>query len=125
MSNKIPGERVSSRPPNIVTMVLDCARAKNFATSGGDLLAETPVIDALAAQGTEFPRAVASANWTVPSHFSIFTGFYPNVHGVRTFQKLTVPLETDGLGPPRARLRDRHVLREHSPPRRIRTGTRV
>jgi hypothetical protein len=94
MTNRITGERASSRPPNVVLIVLDCARAKNFAMSGGGLLAETPEIDSLAAQGTEFPRAVAPANWTVPSHFSIFTGIYPNVHGLRTYQKLTVPLET-------------------------------
>ncbi|MGD0588925.1 MAG: sulfatase [Thermoplasmata archaeon] len=94
MENKLPGERVPSRPLNIVTIVLDCARAKNFATSGGDQLAETPAIDSLAAQGTAFPRAVAPANWTVPSHLSIFTGLYPNVHGIRTYQKRTVPLET-------------------------------
>ncbi len=98
MAARIPGESVSSRPPNVVLIVLDCARATNFATSGGGLLAETPVIDSLAAQGTALPRAVAPANWTVPSHFSIFTGSYPNVHGVRTFQKLAVPLETTASG---------------------------
>jgi hypothetical protein len=76
------------RPPNLIMVVLDCARAKNFAHSGGDTrIARTPHIDALAARGTAFPRAVAPANWTVPSHFSFFTGTYPNVHGVRTFQK--------------------------------------
>jgi Sulfatase len=78
----------SARPPNIVTIVLDAARAKNFSVSGGDQLARTPAIDSLAARGTTFPRAVAAANWTVPSHFSLFTGKYPNVHGVRTFQKV-------------------------------------
>lgn len=78
-----------TRPPNIITIVLDCARAKNFATSGGGPLAKTPVIDGLAAEGTAFPRAVAPSNWTVPSHYSIFTGSYPNVHGYRTYQKVT------------------------------------
>jgi arylsulfatase A-like enzyme len=77
----------SARPPNVVLVILDCARAKNFRTSGGDRLARTPVIDALAARGTAFPRAVAPANWTVPSHVSIFTGSYPNVHGLRTFRR--------------------------------------
>ncbi len=79
----------SARPPNIVTVVLDCARAKNFAHSGGDSrIARTPHIDRLAGRGTAFPRAVAPANWTVPSHFSIFTGTYPNVHGIRTFARV-------------------------------------
>jgi arylsulfatase A-like enzyme len=77
-----------TRPPNVVTIVLDAARAKNFSVSGGDQVARTPSIDSLAARGTSFPRAVAAANWTVPSHFSLFTGTYPNVHGVRTFQKV-------------------------------------
>jgi Sulfatase len=75
------------RPPNVVLVILDCARAKNFRTSGGDRIARTPVIDDLAARGTAFPRAVAPANWTVPSHVSIFTGSYPNVHGLRTFRR--------------------------------------
>ncbi|MGA3021899.1 MAG: sulfatase [Thermoplasmata archaeon] len=83
-----------SRPPNVVTIVLDCARAKNFSMSGGDRLAETPIIDSLASRGTVFPRAVAPANWTLPSHFSIFTGTYPNVHGMRTFQERAAPLVT-------------------------------
>jgi hypothetical protein len=89
MTSYAPGTGHESRPPNIVTIVLDAARAKNFSVSGGGRLAHTPTIDSLAARGTTFPRAVASANWTIPSHFSIFTGKYPNVHGVRTFQKLT------------------------------------
>jgi len=84
----------SARPPNIVTVILDCARAKNFAHSGGERIARTPFIDDLARRGTAFPRAVAPANWTVPSHFSLFTGKYPNVHGVRTFQEWTTVPET-------------------------------
>lgn len=82
------------RPPNIVLGVLDCARAKAFAHSGGPRTARTPAIDRLAERGTAFPRAVAPANWTVPSHMSIFTGAYPNVHGRRTFQTGAAPLET-------------------------------
>ncbi|MCI4357229.1 MAG: sulfatase [Thermoplasmata archaeon] len=87
--NPTPGASLPVRPPNIVTIVLDCARAKNFALSGGGRIAPTPVIDALAAEGTAFPRAVAPSNWTVPSHYSLFTGSYPNVHGYRTYQKVT------------------------------------
>jgi len=88
----IAGGSGAGRPPNLLTIILDCARAKNFRHSGGDRLARTPVIDGLAARGTAFPRAVAPANWTVPSHFSFFTGQYPNVHGIRTFQKtVTLP----------------------------------
>ena len=93
-SGRGPG---SAGLPNIVTIVLDCARAKNFAHSGGDRIARTPEIDALARRGTAFPRAVAPANWTMPSHFSIFTGQYPNVHGIRTFQKRTPLPDTTAM----------------------------
>jgi arylsulfatase A-like enzyme len=82
-----PAPTSGARPPNIITIILDCARAKNFKTSDGDRVARTPFIDSLAARGTAFPRAVAPANWTVPSHFSFFTGSYPNVHGIRTFRR--------------------------------------
>jgi hypothetical protein len=82
------------RPPNIVLGVLDCARAKSFGLSGGLRTARTPRLDAMAAEGTNFPNAVAPANWTVPSHMSIFTGCYPNVHGRRTFTQGAAPLET-------------------------------
>lgn len=75
-------------------VVLDCARAKSFATSGGSRTARTPVIDGLARSGTAFPKAVAPANWTIPSHMSMFTGVYPNLHGRRTFQRGDPPRET-------------------------------
>jgi arylsulfatase A-like enzyme len=57
-------------------------------------VARTPTIDELARHGTAFPRAVAPANWTVPSHMSLFTGVYPNVHGCRTFRRAPAPQET-------------------------------
>src|SRR5208282_5496420 len=94
-----PKEDISRRfkPPNIITIILDCARAKNFAHSGGDRIARTPVIDGLVGRGTAFPRAVAPSNWTIPSHFSFFTGKYPNVHGIRTFQQKSVMPETTAV----------------------------
>jgi len=87
----VAGDR---RPPNVLLVILDCARAKNFRASEGARTASTPRIDALAQRGTRFPRAVAPANWTVPSHMSIFTGAYPNVHGLRTFHRGEAPSET-------------------------------
>ena len=77
----------SSRPPNVLTIVLDCARAKSFARPDGGPVAHTPVLDGLARSGTRFSKAVAPSNWTIPSHMSIFTGDYPNVHGLRGFRR--------------------------------------
>jgi hypothetical protein len=87
----VPGDE---RPPNLLVIVLDCARAKSFRWMSGEAGARTPAIDALARQGTIFPNAVAPSNWTIPSHMSIFTGAYPNVHGLRTFRAGQAPIET-------------------------------
>ena len=84
----------SPRPPNIVVVVMDCARAKSFGPATNGPRATTPVLDRLGRDGTVFSRAVAPANWTIPSHMSIFTGCYPNVHGVRTFQQGEAPRAT-------------------------------
>jgi arylsulfatase A-like enzyme len=84
-----------ARPPNIVLVVLDCARAKNLVGShASELVARTPAMRAMAEQGTVFERAVAPANWTIPSHMSFFTGSYPSGHGLRTFRHGAAPEET-------------------------------
>jgi arylsulfatase A-like enzyme len=82
------------RPPNVLFVLWDCVRAKSIGLSGGARVAKTPVLDALARRGTNFPQAVAPANWTVPSHMSFMTGSYPNVHGLRTFRRGAAPSET-------------------------------
>ena len=45
--------------------------------------AKTPNLDALAARGVRFTHAVAQVPLTLPSHACIFTGTYPEVHGLR------------------------------------------
>ncbi len=82
------------RPPNVLLVVLDCARAKNILTSGDEPVARTPVMSRLVAEGTLFPSTVAPANWTIPSHMSFFTGSYPSHHGLRTFRPGPAPEET-------------------------------
>ncbi len=69
--------------PNLITVVLDCVRAKSLRVGEGRNQASTPNLDALAKKGTVFRRAVAPANWTVPSHWSMMTGAYPATHGMR------------------------------------------
>jgi sulfatase-like protein len=93
-ASKPPASATGIRPPNILFVVLDCARAKSFAMNGGSKVARTPVIDELARRGTVFPSAIAPSNWTIPSHMSMFTGGYPAVHGRRTFRRGVAPKET-------------------------------
>jgi hypothetical protein len=79
---------------NVVTIVLDCARAKSFGPNEAGTTAHVPVLDDLARRGSVFSRAVAPSNWTVPSHYSLLTGSYPSVHGVRTYQRAANPPRT-------------------------------
>src|SRR4029079_4214882 len=43
----------------------------------------TPALDALAARGTRYARAVTSVPLTLPAHASLFTGQIPPGHGLR------------------------------------------
>jgi len=84
----------NTRPPNILILVMDCARAKSFGAGGEGPTARTPVLDGLARTGTTWTGAVAPSNWTIPSHMSIFTGAYPNAHRLRTFRRAGAAQET-------------------------------
>ena len=67
---------VSASAPNVLLIVLDTVRAKSMSLYGyaGDT---TPKIDAFAARGVVFNRALSTSPWTLPSHGSMFTGRYP------------------------------------------------
>jgi arylsulfatase A-like enzyme len=62
-----------SRPPNVVLIVLDTARADAFDPWGAPV-GTTPVLADLGRRGTVVPRAVAPSCWTLPSHVSMFAG---------------------------------------------------
>lgn len=66
--------------PNVVLIVLDTTRADHVGCYGhpGGL---TPALDALAAEGVLYSQMISPASWTVPSHASLFTGYYPMTHG--------------------------------------------
>lgn len=66
--------------PNIVVVVLDCVRASD-ATSDGTKAASLPTIRRLERESVVFPKAIAPAPWTIPSHASLFTGQSPWVTG--------------------------------------------
>ena len=86
--------------PDIVLLVLDTHRADRLSCYGYDQ-PTTPNLDAFAADATRFSHAYSAAQWTVPSHTSLFTGLYPSVHG--TQQSFSVvpdnlPLLAERLG---------------------------
>lgn len=61
---------------------LDTVRADRLGCYGYSG-AHTEFMDSLAGRGTVFENAITSAPFTPPSHASIFTGLYPDHHGVR------------------------------------------
>ncbi|HEY9889941.1 MAG TPA: sulfatase [Candidatus Obscuribacterales bacterium] len=70
---------MSSQRPDVLFIVLDTQRVDRLSCYGYPR-PTTPNIDAFAAQATRFEMAIAPAQWTVPSHASMFTGLYPSEH---------------------------------------------
>lgn len=67
--------------PDIIFIVLDTQRADRLGCYGHQR-PTSPHLDRFATQGTLFEQAVSPAQWTIPSHASLFTGLYPTAHGV-------------------------------------------
>jgi arylsulfatase A-like enzyme len=67
--------------PNLVLVVIDTLRPDHLGTYGYER--ETaPFLAALAERSTVFDRAYSTSSWTAPSTATLFTGMYPNRHGV-------------------------------------------
>jgi len=66
--------------PNIVLIVLDTLRADRVGVYSDTSL--TPNLDSLANSSIVYANALSTAPWTLPTHASLFTGVYPERHGV-------------------------------------------
>ena len=66
----------------MLVVTIDTLRADRIGVYGAAKVA-TPNIDALAREGAWAPHAVVHAPLTRPSHASLFTGRYPDEHGIR------------------------------------------
>jgi len=67
--------------PNILFIILDTLRRDRL-SAYGHTRETSPHFDSFAQGATLFERAIAPAQWTIPSHTSMFTGLYPSAHGV-------------------------------------------
>lgn len=67
--------------PDIIFLVLDTQRADRLGCYGyrPDI---SPNLDTFASRGVLFEQAISPAQWTIPSHASLFTGLYPTSHQV-------------------------------------------
>lgn len=66
--------------PNIVFIVSDTSRARNYSTYGYDR-PTSPNLSRIANESTTYQNAIATAPWTLASHASMFTGAYTSDHG--------------------------------------------
>jgi len=81
---------------SVIVVTLDTTRQDRFGCYGSPA-GVTPFMDSLAEQGIVFENAQAVAPITLPSHTSIFTGLYPQNHGVRNNGMFTVPEDVESL----------------------------
>jgi arylsulfatase len=75
------GCRASDARPDVLLVVVDTLRADHLG-SYGHPGSPTPNLDALAAEGVLFERAVAASSRTAPSHASIMTSLFVNEHSI-------------------------------------------
>jgi arylsulfatase A-like enzyme len=66
--------------PNIVLITMDTVRADHLPVYGYGR-DTTPNLRIFARKATVYSRAIAAADFTLPSHASIFTSLYPGWHG--------------------------------------------
>jgi choline-sulfatase len=69
-------------PSGLVVITLDTTRADRLPVYGFAGVA-TPTLDRLAGEGVVFDSVESVAPLTLPAHASLFTGLYPQHHGVR------------------------------------------
>ena len=77
---------------NVILILVDCLRADHVGCYGYNK-ETSPFIDRLAESGVMFENCIAPSSWTIPSVVSLFTGVYPQQHGMNSFG----PLLPDGL----------------------------
>ena len=72
---------------NLLFVVLDTTRRDRLSLYG-HRRDTTPALDDFASQAAVFERALSPAQWTIPSHASMFTGAYPSTHNLTEADRL-------------------------------------
>ena len=66
---------------NVIIIVVDCLRADHLGCYGYARNV-SPFLDSIASSGVRFENCIAPSSWTIPSVVSLFTGVYPQQHGM-------------------------------------------
>lgn len=72
--------------PNVLLIVCDSLNKALLDIYGGP--AKTPNLHELLEDSVLYDNAIAPSSWTFPSHVSLFTGLYPNEHGVHETEQI-------------------------------------
>lgn len=78
----VAGRPSDASRPDVVLITIDTLRADRLGCYGYARAGTTPNMDRLSTEGVLFSDAVSHVPLTRPSHISIFTGLYPDRHGV-------------------------------------------
>ncbi len=81
--------------PSILLITLDTTRADHVGPRAGGSL--TPNLDALAARGMRYSRALTSSPLTLPAHGSLLSGLDPPAHGVHDNGTAALPPDVPTL----------------------------
>ncbi len=76
-----PAAAAGTQRPNVLLISIDTLRADHLSCYGYDR-PTSPSIDRLARDAVVFENASSVTSWTLPSHLSMLTSLYPQVHGV-------------------------------------------
>lgn len=69
---------LAKRPPDVLLVVLDTLRADRVLPGAP----ASPRLQALADGAVRFSEASSTSSWTLPAHASLFSGRWPQTHGV-------------------------------------------
>jgi arylsulfatase A-like enzyme len=77
----VPRAAADRRHPNVLVLLVDTLSARHMSLHGYHR-PTTPQLQAFAARGLRFDRALSASSWTMPAVASLLTGLSPNEHGV-------------------------------------------
>ncbi|MFT5287491.1 MAG: arylsulfatase A-like enzyme [Planctomycetota bacterium] len=92
--SELAEQESSDERPNLILISLDTMRADRLSHYGLIDRKTTPVLDRLAEQSAVFSDVLATSTVTGPSHLSMFTGQYPERHGLLENGERVEPHET-------------------------------
>lgn len=80
------GRPAEERRPNVLIVLWDTVRADRMSVYGHDR-PTTPFLERFATEAVVYEHAIASSEWTGPTHASLFTGLPLQTHGMDTHYK--------------------------------------